>query len=189
MLTMVLIEGLSHAKKKSLYPEKNAEGTRVSCFVSDIESLINRTILGTKDDPCQWMCPFDAQKKEIGPITMNNVCTRKVIDSLDTIVSFCVTDQGCKSLWTNALESYWMAMVLLWKKRSFYKCRYCIISATCRPILSGVGHSLAEGGNHKLYSHDWVWAHCRVSIQAEESPSVLTTKLGGYEFIDQDFLL
>jgi hypothetical protein len=63
MITMVLIEGLAHAKKKLLYPEINAEGTRVSCFVSDIESLINRTILGTEDDPCQWMCPFDAQKK------------------------------------------------------------------------------------------------------------------------------
>jgi hypothetical protein len=116
---MVLIEGLSHAKKKLLYPEINAEGTRVSRFVLEVESLINRTILGTEDDPCQWMCPFDAQKKEIGPITMDNVRTRKIIDSLDTIVSFCVPDQGRKSLWTKALDNYRIAMVLLRKKDDF----------------------------------------------------------------------
>jgi hypothetical protein len=127
MLTMVLIEGLAHAKKKLLYPEIYAEGTRVSLFVSDIESLINRTILGTKDDPCQWMCPFDAQKKEIGPITMDNVRTRKIIDSLDTIVSFCVPDQGRKSLWTKALENYQMAMVLVWKEMILQmQILYCI---------------------------------------------------------------
>jgi hypothetical protein len=55
--------------------DTSAEGTRVSRFISDIESLINTTIIGTEDDPCQWMCPFDSQKKEIGPITMDNVRT------------------------------------------------------------------------------------------------------------------
>jgi hypothetical protein len=75
ILTMVLIEGLSNAKKKLLYMDTSAEGTRVSRFISDIESLINTTIIGTEDDPCQWMCPFDSQKKEIGPITMDNVRT------------------------------------------------------------------------------------------------------------------
>jgi hypothetical protein len=51
----------------------NAEGTRVTKFVADVERIINTLILGNQDDPCQWMCPFDAKKKEIGPITMDNV--------------------------------------------------------------------------------------------------------------------
>jgi hypothetical protein len=72
---MLLIEGLSNVKKKLLYTEVKAEGIRVSRFVSDIENLINRSILGTREDPCQWMCPFDFKKIEIGPITMNNVRT------------------------------------------------------------------------------------------------------------------
>lgn len=92
LLTMVLIEGLSNAKKKSLYPDVNAAGTRVVRFVSDIERIINTSILGSEDDPCQWMCPFDPKKKEICPITMDNVRTRRIVDSLDTLVDFCVTD-------------------------------------------------------------------------------------------------
>jgi hypothetical protein len=65
LLTMVLIEGLSNAKKKSIYPDVNAEGTRVAQFVSDVERIINTSILGSEDDPCQWMCPFDTKKKEM----------------------------------------------------------------------------------------------------------------------------
>jgi hypothetical protein len=74
VLTMLLIEGLSNAKKKLVYTKVNAEGTRISRFVSDIENLINWSILGTRKDPCQRMCPFDFKKKEIGPITMDKQC-------------------------------------------------------------------------------------------------------------------
>jgi hypothetical protein len=119
ILTMVLIEGLSNAKKKLLYMDTSAEGTRVSRFISDIESLINTTIIGTEDDPCQWMCPFDSQKKEIGPITMDNVRTRHIIDSLDMIIDFCVTDQDRKSLWMRSLQNYRIVMVLLRQKVDF----------------------------------------------------------------------
>jgi hypothetical protein len=76
LLTMIVIEGLSNAKKKLMYLDVNAEGVRVSQFVSDLEGLINKSILGTADDPCQWMFPFDPKKKEVGPITMDNVRTR-----------------------------------------------------------------------------------------------------------------
>jgi hypothetical protein len=89
LLTMVLIEGLSNAKKQDgMYLNINAEGRRVSQFVADIECIINRTILGSDDDPCQWMCPFDTKKKEIGPITMDNVRTRKIVDAMDDWSNF-----------------------------------------------------------------------------------------------------
>jgi hypothetical protein len=65
ILTMVLIEGLSNAKKKMLYQDINAEGVRVSHFISDIQSIINKSVIGTQDDPCQWMCPFDSKKRRL----------------------------------------------------------------------------------------------------------------------------
>jgi hypothetical protein len=64
LLTMVLIEGLSNVNGKILYPDINSEGKRVSRFISDIENIINKRILGTEDDPCQWMCPMDSTKKK-----------------------------------------------------------------------------------------------------------------------------
>jgi hypothetical protein len=118
-LTMILIEGLSNAKKKLLYTDVNAEGVRVSRFVVDIQNIVNRSMIGSADDPCQWILPFDTKKKEIGPITMDNVRTRRVVDSLDTLVEFCVTDQTRASLWTLALNNYRTAMILLRKREDF----------------------------------------------------------------------
>jgi hypothetical protein len=114
LLTMAFIEGLLNAKKRCLYTYVNAEGMRVLRFISDIERLINRAILGTEDDPCQWMCPFNAKKKELGPITMDNVSKRRVLDSLDIIIDLCVVD-----LWSTALNNYRIAMVLLRKRDDF----------------------------------------------------------------------
>ncbi|KAI2490108.1 hypothetical protein MHU86_24479 [Fragilaria crotonensis] len=111
LMTMAFIEGLSNAKKKCLYNDMKAEGKRVSRFISDIESLMNRAILGSEDDPCQWMCPYDPKKKELGPITMDNVRTRRVIDSLDKVIDLCVIDEGRKTLWLRALNNYRIAMV------------------------------------------------------------------------------
>ena len=119
LLTMLIIEGLSNTKEKFLYTDMNAEGRRVSQYISDIERLINTSILGTDDNPCQWMCPYDANKKELCPITMDNVQTRCVVDLLDTIINVCVTDEVRKTLCTTSLNYYRIAMVLLRKRDNF----------------------------------------------------------------------
>ena len=105
--------------KKVLYSDVGAEGRRKTRFVSDVEDIINNTILGSKDDPCQWMCPFDLKKKVIGPITMDNVRTRRIVDAMDCLVAFCVSDESRVSLWTKALNNYRTAMVLLRKRDDF----------------------------------------------------------------------
>ncbi len=119
LLTMIFIEGLSNAKKKLLYTDVNAEGVRVSRFVADVENIVNQSMIGREDDPCQWMCPFDPKKKEVGPITMDNVRTRRIVDSLDILVDFCTTDQARASLWTMALNNYRTAMIMLRKRDDF----------------------------------------------------------------------
>jgi hypothetical protein len=119
ILSMLLIEGLSNAKKRLLFIEVNAEDTRVSCFVSEMVNLFNMSILGSCEDPCQWICPFDPKRKEFGPITMDNVRTRHIIDALDIIVDVCVIDEGGKALWMIALINYRISMVLLRKKEDF----------------------------------------------------------------------
>ena len=119
LLTMVVLEGLSNVKKKLLYTDINGEGRRLSQYISEVERIVNRSILGTEDDPCQWMCPFHSNKKELGPITMDNVRTRRIIDALDTIVDLCVIDEGRKTMWTAALNNYRIAMVLLRQREDF----------------------------------------------------------------------
>lgn len=119
LLTMAFIEGLSNAKNGDIFNNVAAEGTRVSLYIAEVERLINRSILGTDDDPCQWMCPYNAQKKELGPITMDNVRTRRIVDALDIVIEFCVTNEDRKALWTTALNNYRTAMVLLQQREDF----------------------------------------------------------------------
>jgi hypothetical protein len=65
------------------------------------------------------MCPYDAKKKELGPITMDNVRTRRVVDGFDIIIDLCVIDEDRKSWWSVALNNYRIAMVLLRKRDDF----------------------------------------------------------------------
>jgi hypothetical protein len=62
---MIFIEGLLNAKTQLLYIDVNVEGITVSRFVSDVEAIINKSILGAEDNPCQWMCPWDTEKKKL----------------------------------------------------------------------------------------------------------------------------
>jgi hypothetical protein len=121
LLTMVLIEGLSNAKRNHCTPIK---------FVSYVKHIINTSILGSEDDPCQRMCPFDPKKKEMGPIRMDYVRTRRIVDSLDTLVDFCVTDESISSLWITLLNNYRTAMILLWKRNDFTH-RDSFLSKSC----------------------------------------------------------
>jgi hypothetical protein len=120
LLMMIFIEGLSNAKMKLLYVGGvNAEGVQLSQFVADVENKVNTPMLGSKDNPCQWTCPFDAKKKEICLITMDNVQTCRMVGSLDILVDFCVTDQARAALWMFALNNYRTAMILIRKRDNF----------------------------------------------------------------------
>ena len=96
-----------------------AEGTKVSLYIAEVERLINRSILGTDNDPCQWTFPYIAQMKELGPITMDNVRTHRIVDVLDVVIVFCEANEDRKTLWTSALNNYRTTMVLLRQRDDF----------------------------------------------------------------------
>ena len=50
---------------------------------------------------------------------MDNLCTRQVVDSLDQLDDFCITDPERALLWSTALSNYRIAMVLLRKRKDF----------------------------------------------------------------------
>jgi hypothetical protein len=68
---------------------------------------------------CQWNCPFHDKAKAVAPITMDNVCTRWIVSSLDELIDISVVDEGWKTLWTRANNNYQSAIVLLHKKEDF----------------------------------------------------------------------
>ena len=57
ILTMLLISGLSNARKHLLYHDESAESKRIECFFTDVESILNTKIIGDDMSPSQRQCP------------------------------------------------------------------------------------------------------------------------------------
>ena len=89
------------------------------------------------------MCPYDANKKELCPITMDNVRTRRVVDSLDSIINVCVTDEVRKTLWTTSLNNYRIAMVIYGSETISPMKRLQLIKTTM--LISSTRHGLCCG--------------------------------------------
>lgn len=167
VLTTILIKGNLNAKKKLMYMDVNAENTRVTRIIADNERIINISIFGSKYDLCQRMCPFDRKKKEVGPITMlDNAQTRQVVDLLDTLVDFCVSDQALALLWTTAaLNKYSTGMVLLRKQDHFNNTETASYQSHMDKFFQAcwVRQCEAKRRHHEQHrSYDRIGAHCRL---------------------------
>jgi hypothetical protein len=57
ILTMLLISGLSNARKHLLYHNESAEGKRIKSFFADVELILNTMRIGDDMGPAQWQCP------------------------------------------------------------------------------------------------------------------------------------
>lgn len=76
-------------------------------------------MIGSEDDLCHWMCPFDhKKKKEIGSITM--------------LMDFSTTDQARASLLVDDdIEQLQDGHDTAQETRCFQEHQDCIISASC----------------------------------------------------------
>jgi hypothetical protein len=62
---------------------------------------------------------YDTTEKKLDPITMDNTCMRKIVDSLEMLIDITVVNANQKILWYSALQNYRIAMVLLRQKHDF----------------------------------------------------------------------
>ena len=59
ILTMLLVEGLSNVKEKTIFENIQHEGPRIHTFLNRIAIVTNREILGNDENPSQWKVPYD----------------------------------------------------------------------------------------------------------------------------------
>jgi hypothetical protein len=59
------------------------------------------------------MCPYDTQTKTITTICLDNVRTRKVVNSLETLIDVCIPEGDGRELWKATVDLYREAMLLL----------------------------------------------------------------------------
>ena len=119
ILTMLMIEGLSNAKRKVLYTDIQAEGPRVAHFFRRIAAIVNKQVLGTNENSAEWECATDDKKKEIGTITMDNVRTRAIMARLELLIEECIVDEEDKAKWLACIPKFRDGLVKLRSKEDF----------------------------------------------------------------------
>jgi hypothetical protein len=119
ILTMLVIEGLSNAKKGLLYTHITAEGPRVKLFFERIADIVNKQVLGTETNSTEWECATDEKKKEIGTITMDNVRTRAIMARLELLIEECIIKEQDKAKWLACIPKFRDGMLKLRSKDDF----------------------------------------------------------------------
>lgn len=153
ILTMLLTEGLHNALKGRTYSNVAAEGNRMRQFFVDIERACNKQVWGNDNNPTQWVCPRDENKKEIGTICLDNNKTRKVIDNIELLLPYCVQDpmddeqSGRMAVWKRCVPHY----------------RDAILTVRSRVDLSPES-VFSFQNSADLFFQDWVALHGREGV-------------------------
>jgi hypothetical protein len=125
LLTVLLTEGLNYAKSKKILSEHAGQKKRVEAFLLAVETIVNKSILGTATNPSQWSLPTDGDNVEdlvIGAITMDNGRTVNIADNLELIVDLCIPeslDATTNQKWKRMMPHYRSAMIKMRQKTDF----------------------------------------------------------------------
>eukprot|EP00978_Attheya_sp_CCMP212_P004232 scaffold9268_cov52-Attheya_sp.AAC.4 len=114
LITLLFAEGLSHAKRKNILIDINAEGNHVDSFISTVEDIFNcQIVTGTAEQPDQFVLPTqkpDGGKKtdtEIAIICIANDHTVKTIDNMERLLNLCIPGEEIeprrKMLWKRCI--------------------------------------------------------------------------------------
>eukprot|EP00978_Attheya_sp_CCMP212_P025503 scaffold82158_cov38-Attheya_sp.AAC.1 len=129
LITLLLSEGLSHAKRKNILHAIKAEGKRVDSFIQNVEHIFNCEITGTEAEPGQFVLPTQTpaggnkNDTEIAIICMANDHTIKAIDKMERLIDLCVPPEEVeprrKMLWEHCIPKYRKAMLKLRQHADF----------------------------------------------------------------------
>lgn len=126
IFTMLLIAGLSNAKRRSILTDIPADGVRVNTFIEEAQKIINEKILGDDRDKAWWQCPTDKKdgELEISQITLDNNKTRLVVNNIDLLIDLCTPEHteppsSTRGTWKECLLHYQRAMRRLRCKKDF----------------------------------------------------------------------
>jgi hypothetical protein len=105
-ITMLIIDGVSAASQGTLFEHIASEVDRVAQYVSMVELIVNRSILGSETSPSQWRLPYDKQEKKVGTITLENWRSRNLVGQLELLVEVSVPCHIRKGKWQRLLPRY-----------------------------------------------------------------------------------
>jgi hypothetical protein len=117
-ITMLAIKGLGNAKRALTFSQERSEGKRIEKFFERLQFVFNCEIWGTPESPTHWECPYDKQEKIIGIICLDNGRTRRIVNSIETVIDVCLSDKDVESIiWKQAITEYRKGFEILRRKQ------------------------------------------------------------------------
>jgi hypothetical protein len=116
IFTRLLRIGLDNTKKGVVGTATDTENQRIKSFIKRIEDICNSTIWGSDESPVRWILPYDTQDKKITTISLDNVKTRKIIDSVELLVEVCIEEGPKRELWISTITQYREGLSILRKR-------------------------------------------------------------------------
>ena len=112
ILSRLLRIGMDHAKSNTV-DDVASETDRIKQFITQVEEKMNSSVLGSEDRPIIWKCPYDADKKQVGTICLDNVGTRSVVKARMELVGVCIPAVADRDRWGKTIGYYTDAMNIL----------------------------------------------------------------------------
>jgi hypothetical protein len=103
---------MDHAKSNTV-GDVASETHQIAEFLTWVEEKMNSSMLGSEERPIIWKCPFNANKKQVGTICLDNVRTRRVLKALMELVDVCIPAVADRDQWRKTIGFYTNAMNIL----------------------------------------------------------------------------
>jgi hypothetical protein len=124
--SVLLTVGLNFVIERKILSEHASLAKQIEAFVSGIEVIVNKSILGTDIDPSQWALPMiDGSLKDqptIGPITMDNNRSVHIVNQLESLINYCIpetVDLETNKTWKKCIPHYRNVMKKMQQKKDF----------------------------------------------------------------------
>ena len=125
ILTMLLAEGLAHAKSSS-HPkyQQTSSKSREEEFCAAVNNVINNSILGSGFNKWQFNVPIESSPAQgvgnvIGTILLENTKVRSLIDNIEQLIAVCLPPGEVERVndWIQAVSNYQIVMKIFRKRK------------------------------------------------------------------------
>jgi hypothetical protein len=113
IFTRLLRIGLDKVKEGATLGTGDGEDVRIKAHSEEIQEICNTSSFGSEERPVRWTRPYDTATKKITRICLDNVRTRKAINTMDSLVDASIPEGEGRELWKATTGLHREAMLLL----------------------------------------------------------------------------
>jgi hypothetical protein len=90
ILSQLLRIRMDHVKANIVYVDVSSETDQIQTSLTQVEGKMSSAVIRTEERPIILRCPYDANKKQVGMICVDNVQMRRLLKGLMELVNLCI---------------------------------------------------------------------------------------------------